>query len=128
MADELWIIEWTYSPANYFEEPLQITEKHFELIAQDGKVEAKIEHDPRPNLCDQLDKRLKLRFQGVQLVSGVQYEFSEPSVHCRNSDGTSIFVCVGTIEAKLSVSADFKIMDKNGNVIEDSHAERIEKK
>lgn len=128
MANELWIIEWTYSPANYFEEPLQISEKHFELIAQDGKVEAKVDHDPRSDLCDQLDTELKLRFQGVQLVSRVPYKLSQPSVHCRNPDGTSIFVCVGTVAAKASVSADFKITDKNGNVIANSRAERIERK
>lgn len=128
MSDELWLIEWTYSPANYFEEPLQISEKHFVLIAQDGKVEAKVDHDPRPNLCDQLDKELKLRFQGVQLVSRVPYQLSKPSVQCRNPDGTSIFVCVGTVAAKASVSANFKIADKDGNVISDSRAERIERK
>lgn len=128
MANELWIIEWTYSPANYFEKPLQISEKHFELVAQDGKVEAKVDHNPRPDLCDQLDTELKLRFQEVQLVSRDPYKLSQPSVHCHNPEGTRIFLCEGTVAAKASVSADFKITDKNGNVIADSRAERIEKK
>lgn len=128
MANELWIIKWTYSPANYFEEPLQISEEHFELIAQDGKVEAKVDHNPRPDLCDQLDTELRLRFQGVQLVSRDPYKLSQPSVHCRKPDRTKIFLCEGTIAAKASVSADFKITDKNGNVIANSRAERIERK
>lgn len=128
MTDEFWIVEWTYSPADYFEEPLQIFEEGYELIAQDGKVEVKVDHDPRPELCDQMDTELRLRFQGVQLVSHEQYELSQPSVSCRRPNGTRTFFCEGTIAATATVSTDFKITDKDGNVIEDSRAKRIQRK
>ncbi len=128
-AKELWIVEWTYTPADYFEETLQISKVNYELIAHNGKVEAKIDHDPQTELCDQLDKELRLRFQGVQLLSHKPYKLSCPSVSCRHADGKrSIFLKAKSDVIKISTHADITITDKNGNIVADTRAERIERK
>lgn len=128
----LWFVEWTYSPPDYFEEPIRIVHEHYELTIQNGKAEARIsaEHgDPRPKVLDQMNKDLNLRFVGIQLISHQQYELSRPLVYRRHPDGKrDIYFKIEDIVTMSSVSADFKIMGGKGNVVADSRAERIERK
>lgn len=127
----LWVVEWTYSPSDYFEQRVRIVNEHYELTIQNGKAEARInaEHgDPRPELRDQLNTDLNLMFIGIQLLSHQPYELSRPSVYCRHPDGKRDVFAEVHFVATGSLSADFKITDRNGNVVADSRAERIERK
>jgi len=129
MSQKLWMVEWTYSPVDYFEEPVQISNKDYDLTIRDGKVEAKISHDPRPELSDQLDTELRFRFQGIQLISQKPYKLSGPTVSCRHAEGKRTIFLAGTCVAKGSVlQADVIITDKNGNIVADTRTERIERK
>jgi len=129
---KLWIVEWTYSPPDYLEQSVRIVNEHYELTIQNGKAEAIInaEHgDPRPLLRNQLNTDLSFMFIGIQLLSHQPYELSRPSVYCRHPDGKrDIFGEPEPIVATTSVSADFTITDRNGNVVADSRSERIERK
>jgi len=128
----IWIVEWTYSPPDYFEKRFRIDNEQYELTIQNGKVEAIInaEHgDPRPELRDQLTTYLRFMFIGIQLISHKPYELSRSSVYCSHPDGKRvIFLEPEPIVATTSVSVDLTIKDRNGNVIADSRSERIEKK
>ncbi|MGB2808854.1 MAG: hypothetical protein WBC22_14005 [Sedimentisphaerales bacterium] len=128
----IWIVEWTYSPPDYFEKRFRIDNEQYKLTIQNGKVEAIInaEHgDPRPELRDQLTTYLSFMFIGIQLISHKLYELSRSSVYCRHPDGKRvIFLEPEPIVVTTSVSADLTITDRNGNVIADSRSERIEKK
>ncbi len=127
IPDDNWIVEWTYSPADYCEEPLEISCQDYYLTIKDGKVEVTTSRDPRPDLCEQLDAELKYRFQGIQLVAHKPYELLAPSVSCHRSNGNRTLYIEGSSKITVSDHADLTITDKNGNVVADTRAERIEK-
>jgi len=129
-SKETWLIEWTYSPNDFFEEELAFSTKQYRLSACEGKVRALLRQDPRPDLCKQLDAELRARFKGVQLVSQKPYDLSRPYVtHCKPDGSRSIFVNVESlVVAVASITADIRITNKDGEVIADSRVERIKRK
>jgi len=125
---ENWVVEWTYSPADYFEEPREVSHEDYNLIVKDGKAEARTSRDPRPELCEQLGAKLEFRFQGVQLVSHKPYELSTPSVSCHHANGErDLFVEVSN-GIGISNHVDRTVTDANGTVVADTQAERIQRK
>jgi len=127
VPEENWVVEWTYSPADYFEEPMEISNEDYNLIIKDGKVEARTSCDQRPQLCDQLSMELEFRFQGIQLVSNKPYELSKPSITCPHHHSGMRIISVSET-ATISTEVDLTITDKNGNVVADTRKERIERK
>ena len=128
VPEENWIVEWTYSPADYFEEPMEIPHEDYKLMIKDGKVEAITKHNPQPELCDQLSMELECRFQGVQLVSHEPFELSAPSVSCRHSNGKHTLSVKVSDGIRISDHVDLMITNKNGSIVADTRAERIERK
>ncbi|MDI6450520.1 hypothetical protein [Anaerobaca lacustris] len=126
-----WFIEWAYSPKDFFEELPQIQHEHCQLSIEPGKIIAKIEPaygDPRPALRDQLHAKLEHLFIGIQLVSTKAFSLAVSSVYNQRSTGErNCFVEVANLVCVASVSADYKITDKDGKVIADSRAERTER-
>jgi hypothetical protein len=126
-----WLIEWTYTPTGFFEEPLQVQHEHYELTIKEGKAIAKINPacgDPRPTLRDQLDAELNSRFIGAQLVSGKPFKVSLSSIHNEKpGGGKNIFVEVSELIGVFDIQADIRIVGKDGNVIADNRAERIKR-
>lgn len=124
-----WFIEWTYSPAGFFEEPIQIAHEHCELSIRTGKIIAKIDPaygDPRPTLQDQLHAELINRFVGTQLVSAKPFKLSPASIYNEKpGGGRNVFITVESIVATASVCADIQIRGKDGTVIWDPRRERI---
>jgi len=126
-----WFIEWAYSPKGFFEELPQIQHEHCELSVEPGKIVAKIDPaygDPRPALRDQLHARLEHLFIGSQLVTARPFSLGVSSVYNQKPTGEKhLFVEVADSVCVASVGADYKITDKDGNVIADSRAERIKR-
>jgi len=123
-----WIVEWTYSPTGYFEKPVDISSEDYDLTINDGKVKATTSRDPRPTLCEKLNAELEYRFQGVQLVCHKPYKLSNYSVDCIHSNGNRTCFLKGSAEIKISVHAVDIMITKNGKIVSDPRAERIEKK
>lgn len=127
-----WVIEWTYSPPNFFEEPIDLThESCEELRIADGKITATIKTecgDPRPGVRDQLHRKLNDRFMGAQLTQRKAYELSRPSVEYRRVDGTKR-ICLDALpmQMEMVLEADLRITNKDGDVVHDSRKERVEK-
>lgn len=130
--DAFVVLEWKYSPLDYFESKIEIKEDDFTMIIADGKAEAKIDsvvYDLTPSMSETLHDMLNSRFLGVQLCNHKGYILSSPdTVHVHTDGHKNRFVGLkGSIVCKCNVKVDIKVCDKDGNVVADSKRSRIEK-
>lgn len=126
-----WFIEWSYSPTDFFEDDLVVEKYDYHLTISSGKIVASISPnagDPRSNLEEHINDELHAMFVGVQLSSHEPYTLSNPSVHHKDDNGRTVYLETVSVSAKATVSADFRITDKDGNITFDSKAARIEEK
>lgn len=126
-----WFIQWSFTPANYFEKPFTINNELYELTIKDGKAIAEIaEHagDPRLGLKEKVHNRLKARFAGAQLISHQAFKLSEPSLTKISQNGTTVYPETLELTMTMSCEMDFVHKDKEGNILADSKSERINNK
>jgi hypothetical protein len=129
----LVVLEWIFSPPNYFEDPIQVTRDKYVMTIANGKVEAGIDasvFDRDPFLRQSLDAALNDRFLGVQLLTHQPYQLSESTITRLHPDGRKDrFIELEAEQLKLSGEIlDRQVMDKDGNVLMDTRRERIERK
>jgi len=75
-----------------------------------------------------LHAKLEHLFIGAQLLTTKSFRLSASSVYNQKATGERhLFVEVADVICVADVSADLRITDKDGNVIADSRAERIER-
>lgn len=127
------ILEWSFSPPNYFEEPIEISRENYTMKIEAGEVTATIDYavfNKNPSLQIELYESLNNRFLAAQLLSHQMYElFSSRMTHVDRDGHKHIFI--GLSSASMLVTAghlDFIHTDKDGNIISDSGRDRIEKK
>jgi hypothetical protein len=130
---DIVVLEWTYSPPNYFEEPIHISRNEYEMIIDHGRVEAKIKpesYDKNHKMRETLQAALNDRFLGVQLLTHKPYELSKASMYRLHPDGRKdITIFPNPCIIRVSTSTpDIVIKDKNGNITSNSRKDRIEKK
>jgi hypothetical protein len=132
MANPNIVLEWAFSPADYFEEPSEIHRDNYTMTIANGKVEARVEspvYDKDPSLRQALHDALTGLFLGVQLLVHKPFTLSGPTVIRLNPDGQrDIQVELDPIGIKLGISMEIQVLDKDGKVLRDSRRERIEKK
>ena len=131
--DDVVVLEWTFSPPDYFEDEIRIESESCIMVINNGKVEARINsaaYDREHNMRDQLHSVLNDHFLGVQLLTHKPYQLSESSMYRLHSDGhKEITLFVKSAEFVSVVgSVDFILKDKDGNILSDSRRDRIEKK
>ncbi len=129
---DIIVLEWSFSPPDYFEDSIHIEGDAYEMIIENGRVEARI----RPNVFennatmkDDLTNSLNDRFLGVQLLTHEPYQLSKGSMYRLHPDGLrdiTVFAEPGIIT--VTGTAEIMITDKDGNVIVDSRRDRIKKK
>ena len=132
MEDTVYL-EWTYKPEDYFESDITIHADGYILEITQGKAVAKMAPEyyfSRENARDQLHQSLESRFLGIQVLTHKPYELSKASMHRIRPNGqrdVTVFPegCVSTCSVG---TIDLIVRDKEGNVVSDSKAERIEKK
>lgn len=126
------VLEWTFMPADYFEEPIQIVRDQYEMTIDNGKVEARIKpeyYDPTPKKCVmKLHDALSDRFLSAQFLTRRPYELIRGAMHRLHSDDSKDIVISVEDRVIISESPDYTVGDKNGNVTSDSRKERIDKK
>ena len=69
---DIVVLEWSFSPSDYFEVPIPISRNDYEMLIDNGKVEAKIRpevFENNPTMRDDLTKTINDRFLGAQLLS-----------------------------------------------------------
>ncbi|MBI2883934.1 MAG: hypothetical protein HYY11_08525 [Candidatus Methylomirabilis oxyfera] len=127
------VLEWNFSPPDYFEEPLEISRQDYTMTIADGKVQAKIDsaiYEANPSMRRSLHDALNDRFLGVQLLTHRAYEPSKSTMTQVHPDGhRDIFMEAEPGHIVIAGNAvDIQVIDKDGNVISDSKRDRIEKK
>lgn len=126
-----WLIEWSFTPANYFEKSFTIHNDLYELTIEDGKAIAKIaKHagDPRLKIKEKVHNQLKARFAGAQLISHQAFQLSESSLTNISQNGTTVYPETQELTMTMSCEMDFVHKDKDGNILADSKSERINNK
>jgi hypothetical protein len=127
------VLEWTFSPRDFFEQPIHIAHENYEMIVDNGKIQARIDpdiYDKRPDMRDELHEALNARFLAVQLLSHTPYELSKASMYRLHADGrkdVTVFVESCLMTAFVG-TLDIVVKDRDGNVISDSRKERLERK
>jgi hypothetical protein len=127
------VLEWNFSPSDYFEEPIEISRDDYTMIIADGNVQAKIDslvYEADPSMRQRLHDALNDRFLGVQLLSHRAYQISKPKMTRVHPDGRRDFFLepeTGRFDY-FGNAVDFRVTDRHGNVISDSRLDRIEKK
>lgn len=127
------ILEWTFTPPNYFEEAIEISRDNYAMSISGGKVEAKIESaifDSNPSFRQMLQGSLNDRFMAVQLLTHRPYELSKSRIIRLYPDGRrDISIELESACIVMSCgSVDVQVTDKEGNIISDSKRDRIERK
>ncbi|MCZ6551382.1 MAG: hypothetical protein O6926_08300 [candidate division NC10 bacterium] len=127
------VLEWQFSPPDYFEEAINITRDDYTMAIADGKAEAKIDaviYDANPSLRGALQTALNDRFLGVLLLTHRTYELSNSTMTRVHPEGRrDIYLDAEAGHYTLSGgTVDFQVTDKVGNVVVDSRRDRIEKK
>jgi len=130
--EDIVVLEWKFSPPDYFEEPVRIKRDDYVMTIASGTVEARIRpeiYDKDQSMRDRLHGALNDRFLGVQLLSHKPYKLYKASMYRLHPDGhKDITIFPEPCLIMSSCIADIIVKDKDGNVISDSRKERVEKK
>lgn len=124
------VLEWKFSPPDYFEAPIEILQDDYTMIIADGKAEAKIDsaiYEATPSIRDALHDELNARFQAGMLFIHREYHLSS-SMICIHPDGRKDYFmkcATGHFEV-TGRTIDFQKCDKDGNIVVDSKRDRID--
>src|SRR5688572_20648015 len=130
---EVYLLEWAFSPADYFEEAVEFACDLCIIRVENGKAEARIPPDKYPadhSARNQLHAELDARFMGAQVLSHKPYTLTKPNLSRLHPDGRRdawLFAEVAALVVSGS-TVDFVLTGANGQVIRDSRRERIDAK
>lgn len=133
IMEDIVLLEWSFTPKDYFEDEIRIERRGYEMVIKDGIVEARINpevYDEEHKMRASLHHDLNARFLGVQLLTHKPYELSEASMCRLHQDGrkdVTIFPGTGVITI-TSGNVDLVVKDRDGNVVSDTRRDRVEKK
>ena len=127
------LLEWNYSPPNFFEVPIVLARDDYTLSISDGMATATIEADVfdiSPTMGDDLHEALRGRFLAEQLLTEKPFELLKPHKTRVHPDGhRDIFVEAEAGHLRLSGGQlDVVIANAAGEVLVDTKKERVERK
>lgn len=126
------ILEWTFSPQDFFEEGNNYKLDECDIVIEKGKITAKIPEsifDKEKTLRSKLHDILNARFLAAQLLNHAPYKFSNSQMKIESEDRIEIYMEAEPIEIRVNVPpADIKLYDKDGNIIKDTRKERIDRR
>ncbi|MCP4674703.1 MAG: hypothetical protein GY854_04145 [Deltaproteobacteria bacterium] len=129
--EDVILMEWKFSPADYFEKEIRINRGNCELLFKKGIIEARIVPDSYSDkMGEEIQQEIEARLMGAQLITRKPYKLSKTSMYRLYPDGSrdiTLFVESGKMTLKGG-TADFVIKDKSGNIVSDSRQERIDRK
>lgn len=126
------ILEWTFTPSDYFEEIIEITSQDYRMTIGMGTVVARIDsefYDSNPSTRQMMHSSLNGRFSGAQLLAHRRYELYQSTITRMRPDGRKVIEV--EMHSGISFSSgitDIVITDMDGNVVSDTRRDRIEKK
>jgi len=124
------LLEWSYTPANFFEEPVVISREGVEIHIDGGRATAKMEpesYDAEHRKREELHDFVRGYFKAEQVMTHHAFTLEKPSVTRVHADGrrdSAAFVdCVKF--ALIGNPVDFCITKADGTVV-DTKKERLE--
>jgi hypothetical protein len=131
LMEDIVILEWSFTPPDYFEDEIRIIRDDYEMVIKEGKVEARINpslYDREPKMRDSLHESLNNQFLGAQLINHKPYDLSKPSMYRFHSDDRKDVTVFLDGVTSSGGTLDFVVQNKDGNLIVDSRKDRIQKK
>jgi hypothetical protein len=127
------LLEWTYSPTDFFESPIEIARTDYTVDIASGSISARLPasaFDADEQIKQRLHDSLFDRMRGIQLLTGKQFQLSKPRLTRIEPDGRRhIFVELeGAVLKPSGDLVDITVTDARGKVVRDIKQERIEKK
>jgi len=127
------LLEWTYTPKNYLEEPISILFDGGTLQIKQGNASATI--DPQAYQADaaireQLTGKIESRLLSVQIMTHRKFELSKASRTDIRKDGKKHhYLEVDSVVQNTTMeSVDGVVKDKDGNIVSDTKRERLEER
>ncbi len=119
-------LEWSYTPADFFEAPVDYTAPNYAVHIENGRAIATFGSDQPDSVFPIAHNELEARFLGAQTVRNRPFQLSNYSSTRKRPDGTShISVSMSeTVHATIG-AVDIVIRDAAGNVTSDTKADRI---
>jgi len=129
----IYVLEWSFTPSNYFEEEVSLTCGHGTFRVASGSVELRVPLDMYPSdhsLRMELHAELDACFLAAQVLSHKPYTLSKPSVSKLHADGgRDAFVFPEPMVVRVTCGrVDIVLTDGAGNVKSDTKRERIGKR
>jgi len=123
------VLEWEYSPPDYFDSPIKIeTQDKCNIEIDNGKAVVKIDSvvfDANPLMSDALNHVLKARFIGAQLVRHKKFTLSSPAKTIVHPDGCrDYFLQVEPTRVTVKVTGNQQIF-RDGKVVPDPKLDEI---
>jgi hypothetical protein len=125
------VLEWAFSPRDYFAEVVEILAQDYTMTIRDGQAHAKIDsaiYQANPDMRQRSHNALNSRFLAAQLLGHRPYELSRSTMILEHPEGRrDIFIeLVEGISVRGTVGTVYLRHDKDGNVIANSKRDRIE--
>lgn len=127
------VLEWTFSPADYFEEPITISRDDYLMVIESGTIKATVSaaaFDADPSMRGRVHESLIDRMHGIQLINHKPFDLSKPNIIRVHPDGRRD-ISIELEGGKLTLTGgivDFRVTDRHGNVLHDSKQERLDRK
>ena len=132
-SEAIVLLEWIFSPSDFFEEPITISRDDYTLLIERGTIRATVAaaaFDADPSMRTRLQESLIDRMHGIQLINHQPFELSKPNLIRVGADGLRNII-VEPEGGKLTLKGgivDVRVTDKDGNVLHDSKRERLDRK
>lgn len=122
-------IEWSYSPANYFEEQINLERENYSIEISDGHITAKMRadvFDSQPGLRDSLSQELKDYFLGAQPFRRQSFDIRGGAIIRIWPDGRrdTTLVIQSAVHMQTAGHIDLVYTDQKG-VVHDTRRDRI---
>lgn len=109
------ILEWTFSPDDYFDEELNVSDNHYKMFIRRGEAKVEIDsifYDADCDMQRQLHDSVRARFLGVQLLTHRSFYLSKPEIERVYPDGRRVRTVTGSLNLKWSIK-DSTTLDVN---------------
>jgi hypothetical protein len=132
ISDSKTVLGWTYEPKGFFEIPCQLAFSGGQISITDGKVRGEFDQshfDLGSEFRDLVHANVSTVFLAQQVQVHKVFKLSKASMEREHADGRRDFIgFVDSAQCTISGgSADIIVRNSDGNIIQDTKAERLKK-
>jgi hypothetical protein len=131
--NDYFLLEWTFSPVDFFEAPTEVRGTRYSISIESGRIQARVDPAFYPadhTLRTFLQQELNARFLGVQVLTHMAYSLSKARVFRIHADGRrDAWVFPEPVALQTTWGrADVVLRDRAGMIVRDTKLERINRK